>query len=160
MSSSVEITGKPAEELSFAYLDRLAKAREVDVISASALDDQDGFVFMPAERKADLVGSKFYIVRAACNYSKTFASDFVMVWLVTERGNKLKFIDFSVKSGIAAQLLPVILESTRETPEGLVILVESGLEASNYDADPETGRPAGVTYYLSTGGESLPSGQL
>lgn len=145
-------------ELTFANLQKMAAAGDIDVLDSSALDDQDGFLFMSPDRKADLVGSPFFIVKAAEGQSKRFDSNFVTVWIVTERGNRLKFVDFG--AGVKQQVLPLIDNETHESRPGIAVFCQNGLSESKYDADPETGRPGGVTYYLDTSGGLLPAGRL
>lgn len=143
--------------MTFESLKNAANNGVIDVVSASALTDQDGFIYMDTDRKADLVGSPFFIVKVQAGFSKSYG-DFVTVWIVTARGNKLKFVDFS--TGVRRMLEPMLNEQG-ESPEGIAILCENGLSRSDYDADPETGRPGGTTYYLDTSGSgALPAGQL
>lgn len=154
-----EIAGN---ELTFESIQAFAQSGEIDVMSASALADQDGFIFMASERKHDLVGSKFYIVRAEGGFSKNYG-EFVTLWIVTELGNKLKFVDFS--TGVKRQIQDLLVTTEDgnpygSSPAGIAVFCENGLSESTYDADPETGRPGGTTYYLDTSGGALPAGQL
>lgn len=143
--------------LSFSDIQEMAKRGDIDVLDASALADQDGFLYMPSERKADLCGSPFYIVKATEGFSKSYG-EFVTLWILTEKGNALKFVDFS--TGVKDQVMVLIDHETHESRPGIAVFARDGLRASTYDADPETGRPGGTTYYLDTSGGNLPAGQL
>lgn len=143
--------------LTFADIQKMAQNGDIDVLDASALADQDGFVFMPAERKSDLEGSAFYIVKAAMGFSKSYG-EFATLWIITEKGNALKFVDFS--TGVKDQIAPLIDNTTNESRPGIAVFAANGLRGSTYDADPETGRPGGTTYYLDTSGGNLPVGKL
>ncbi len=96
---------------------------------------------IPKLSKETLVGVPFVITEIK-KHIGTRAQYFYFCHVLTQDGREGYFTDGG--SGIP-ETLERFMEETNETG-GLLCM--NGLVRSEYDADPESGRPAGVTYYI------------
>lgn len=92
--------------------------------------------------KDSLVGTPFVILEIKELDSDKFGSSFFFCHIVTMDGREGFFTDGG--AGIPETLRNFV--RTTEQRGGLVC--KNGLVRSDYDADPDTGRPAGTTYYI------------
>ncbi|MBX8644805.1 MAG: hypothetical protein KIY12_08825 [Thermoplasmata archaeon] len=98
---------------------------------------------VPRLDKNSLVGVPFVIVDIKRLESDKFGREYFFCHVVTEDGREGYFTDGGV--GIP-ETLNQFIDKTGQLG-GLVC--RNGLSRSSYDADSESGRPAGVTYYIA-----------
>lgn len=170
-STAVAVYVDSVTDMSYEELLAASVKGDVNVRTADEFDPDDGFIFVDREHKAQLCGSQFFIVDA-----KFFPSDDyvlgVRVKVITSKGNRVKFVDFST-SGVMNQLTEAFPVDQRkanpndptmwEWPDRQVVAVPNGLVRSEYGPkklEDGTIRPGGVTYYLDTSGGQLPAGTL